>query len=257
MLDAVAKLGDYVEMTPTSTSYSIEKGIFEAKTINPSNLSLWRVIKINDDGTIEMVSQNISNEGITIIGKNGYLGLVGGLNEIARQYENNKYTISSRYMGYNNQTEYITDDSKMTADSFLSTSTDGNDGHKNQYEEIGGGDQLYINDYNLVKNAIGKLGAISINSTDTRNHYWLASRKYFINSKQARDWSPRFINNNGVLDRDSYSINIYECDTNSIGDYDCYSRSVPNRGIRPIIVLKSGLKVNGSGTSEDHYKFVD
>ena len=57
------KVGDYVSMTPTATSYTPPSSITGyaglQNTLNPSELNLWRVIKVNDDGTVEMVSDNV------------------------------------------------------------------------------------------------------------------------------------------------------------------------------------------------------
>ena len=72
------------------------------QTINPSELDLWRVIKKNEDGSIEVISENTSNEEIHFYGKTGYINYIGVLNEIARAYKNE---VGSRYMGYNGQTE--------------------------------------------------------------------------------------------------------------------------------------------------------
>ena len=110
------KLGDYVQMTPTKTSFTIPKtltGYTENQTINPSELNLWRVIRINDDGTIDMVSEYVSKEGIYFSGRLGYINLIGTLNYIAKQYGNSNYTVSTRHFGYNGQTEFITDTNKI------------------------------------------------------------------------------------------------------------------------------------------------
>ena len=74
------QIGQYVSMTPTSTSYKISKGLTgysSDQTINPSELNLWRVIKKNEDGTIEMVSDSISSKYVYFNGQTGFLKLVG------------------------------------------------------------------------------------------------------------------------------------------------------------------------------------
>lgn len=50
------KIGDYISMTPTSTSYTISKdltGYSHDQKINPSELKLWRIIRKNLDGSID------------------------------------------------------------------------------------------------------------------------------------------------------------------------------------------------------------
>ena len=110
-------LGDYVKMTPTKSSYTTDTsktGYTSTQTINPQELNLWRVISLNDDGTVDVVSEHISSTAIYFKGQTGYQNLVGYLNLLAIQYENSTYTKSSRAFGYNGQTEYITDTSKFT-----------------------------------------------------------------------------------------------------------------------------------------------
>ena len=105
------KVGDYVKMTPSKSSYTISKdktGYSNDQTINPSELNLWRVIKVNGDGTIDMVSQNTSNSPVIFYGKKGWQNLVGVLNTIAKQYENTEYTKDARYIGYSGQQDFIT-----------------------------------------------------------------------------------------------------------------------------------------------------
>ena len=104
------KIGDYVNMTPTSTEYIVQSnitGYSSDQTINPSELSLWRVININDNDTIDLVSEYASSASVYLDGKIGYQNSISVLNKIASQYTNPKYTVASRHMGYSNQTEKI------------------------------------------------------------------------------------------------------------------------------------------------------
>lgn len=75
------KIGDFVSYTPNSTSYKVtgadtesannkERIIFD-RTINPSELNLWRMIRKNDDGTVDVVSEYVSKEKVGIKGDNG------------------------------------------------------------------------------------------------------------------------------------------------------------------------------------------
>ena len=57
-------LGDYVLMKPTLSSYTTDTsktGYTETQTINPQELDLWRVISINDDVTVDIVSEHVSS----------------------------------------------------------------------------------------------------------------------------------------------------------------------------------------------------
>ena len=238
------KVGDYVTMTPTKTSFNIPKtltGYTADQTINPSELNKWRVIRINSDGTVDMVSQDISSKYIYISGQTGYLNYVGMLNYVAKQYENPKYTSGSRYIGYNNQTEYITNTSYLTPTTPTWTSNTTN----NTNEIYGGGDVLYTTDTGLISTALGNLITYKVGTT-TATGYWLASRYYFYVSSTNLRFLGRAVNANGGVSYD----NIYQF-------YNGANYNTPDSlsTLRPILTLKSGLKAYGSGTSNDPYTF--
>ena len=119
------EIGDYISMTPTSTSYTpsgedtgcMNDSNCTQNTLNPSELNLWRVIKKNEDGTVDAVSDKVSSEAVTFYGKVGYINFVGGLNTIASQYTNTKYVKSIRHIGYSNQTQTLTDTSALSTSS--------------------------------------------------------------------------------------------------------------------------------------------
>ena len=232
-------LGDYVSMTPTKSSYTTDTsktGYTETQTINPQELNLWRVISINPDGTVDMVSEYISSTEIYFQGLTGYVNLVGYLNVLASQYENSKYTKGSRHFGYNGQTEYITDTSKFATTAPWKCST----GEScNPTESQGGGDELYTKDYNLAKEVLGTSGASKIDETMKAPVYWLASRRYVYSTTFYSWWGLVALKN------DSFD---------GIGLYGYNSEFLSRNGhgsIRPIVTLKSGLKYTGSGTKDD------
>lgn len=232
------KIGDYVKMTPTKTSFVLPKtltGYSEDQTINSGELNLWRIIKVNDDKTAEAVSEYISSSSIAIGSKNGYLNYVGTLNYIATQYENEKYTAGSRHMGYDNQTEYITDTSKIICPAWTSSTS------SNTNEILGGGDISYTTDTTLVKNALGTLKAYKVGTTSSY-YYWLASRLYTYENSNCY-WKARGINENGEL---TWGY-LYYNENSTYLDYINYVN------IRPIIILKSGIKATGNGTKNTPY----
>ena len=234
-------LGSYVKMTPTKSSYTTDTsktGYPEAQTINPQELNLWRVISLNDDGTVEVVSEYVSSTSIYFEGQTGYQNLVGYLNVLASQYENSTYTKSSRHFGYNGQTEYITDTSKFTNPAPWTCSTGGS---CNPVESQGGGDELYTKDYNLVKNVLGT--TIASKPDGTAYYYWMASRYYNYSSTTNYIWNGWRVDTSGDVNYRNlyyyYSSRFY-----SYGD---------SRSLRPILTLKSGLKYSGNGTEDKPY----
>ena len=236
------EVGDYVKMTPTITSYTTDTsktGYTSTQTIKPSELNLWRVLKVNGDGTIEMISEYTSSTLVYFRGQTGYLNFVGYLNELASKYENSKYTIGSRYVGYNEQTEYLTDTSKITSTTAPWTSSTGS----NTVESQGGGDTLYQNDYDLIKNVLGTVVATKV-GTGNASSYWLASRYYYYSSSTIWNYNARYISTNGNLG----NYNLYYYYSGSFNtNYNSYA-------LRPIVILKSGISYAPAlGTSEDPF----
>ena len=230
-------LGDYVSMTPTKSSYTTETsktGYSSTQTINPQELNLWRVISLNDDGTVDVVSEHVSSTAISFEGQTGYQNLVGYLNELAKQYENSTYTKGSRYFGYNGQTEYITDTSKFTNPAPWTCSTGGS---CNPVESQGGGDELYKKDYNLVKSVLGT--AVASKPDGVNFYYWMASRYYYYSSTTSYRWCGWSMSTTPVA---FYNYRLYYYNGSSFNSDD--NRS----SLRPILTLKSGLKYSGVGT---------
>ena len=232
-------LGEYIKITPTKSSYTTDAsmtGYTETQTINPQELNLWRVISLNSDGTVELISEHVSTNGIYFYDKIGYQNFVGYLNVLASQYENSTYTKGSRYFGYNGQTEYITDTSKFTNPVPWTCST----GEScNPVESQGGGDELYQKDYDLVNNAIGTLKATNVNGSSS--YYWIATRGYYYDSTSYYSWYGRSIDSSGSLDLND---DFYTYDDSEFDEY-----SIDN-ALRPIVTLKSGLKYSGVGTED-------
>ena len=230
-------LGDYVKMTPTKSSYTTDTsktGYTSTQTINPQELNLWRVIKIYAAGTVEMISEHVSSTSVYFRGQTGYQNLVGYLNVLASQYENSTYTKGSRYFGYNGQTEYITDTTKFVNPAPWTSSTG-----SSTVESQGGGDTLYITDYNLVNTVLGTRVATKPNSA-SGSYYWMASRYYYYSSSTYYYWYGRLVNTSGT----SSNSRLYDY---SSSGFDAYSVSY---SLRPIVVLKSGLKYYGVGTED-------
>ena len=228
-------LGDYVKMTPTKSSYTTDtsKTGYYVTSINPQELNLWRVISLNDDGTVDVISEHVSSTTIYFKGQTGYLNFVGYLNELAKQYENSTYTKGSRYFGYNGQTEYITDTSKFTNPAPWTCDTGGS---CNPVESQGGGDELYTKDYNLVKSVLGTAGASKPDGT--AYYYWVASRYYDYSSATDYRWAGRYVGSVGVV----FYGSLYSYSGSS------FNSNLTVGSLRPILTLKSGLKYSGVGT---------
>ena len=241
------KVGDYVSMTPTKTTFTVPMtltGYTSNHTINPSELNLWRVIRINSDNTVDMVSEYVSSVSVYFKGQTGYQNYIGTLNYIAKQYENQKYTSGSRHMGYNGtQTEYITDTSALTSTTAPQTSATSSSNVTSATEAKGLGDMGYETDYNLVNTALGTLEAKQVGTTTAQN-YWLASRHNSYVSSSDWDFGGRYIIGSGSL-RSGYLYGY---------SYGGFRASKDRKAVRPIVTLKSGVKASsGDGSSSSPY----
>ena len=238
-------LGDYVSYTPSLTTYSATftetpSRDYGTGSINfsPSELNLWRVIKINNDGSVDIVSEYTSSKTMFFGGLNGFINYVGLLNHLASQYENSAYTSGSRYFGYNGQTEYITDTSMITYPPPWTCNT-GYSCHPETYESQGGGDLLGEYDLNLIQVALGTLTAYKVGTT-TPAAYWVASRHY--NYDGAYFYGLRRVLSSGEYGiHQSYSYN----ETQS-----SFLTSTQSGYLRPIVTLKPGLSYWGIGTKD-------
>ena len=157
-----AKVGDYVtDFNVVYSSFTIPAsmtGYDTDQTINPSELNLWRIISINNDGTIDIISEYTSSTPVYFKGKEGFKNFVSTLNYIATAYysSSDPCIVNTRHMGYRGQMPILLD---STAN----------------LNSIAGIDYDYTYDTNLVKTALGTLKAYK-QGTTTGAEYWLASR---------------------------------------------------------------------------------
>ncbi len=257
------KVGDYFSLTPDSNSYTIlpsESGYSSNQTINPSELQLWRVISINDDMSIDAVSEYVSSDDVTFLGTIGYAKCINTLNEIAQQYNNSEYTKGARMFGFDNQTlvidnTYYFNGSTTTSPGRFDTGKP-TEGVGEEYENGLLGDTLYLKDYVLVSsvykadnnNTYGSTGLIAYDAVrNWQSHYYVSSRYYYDGNYQSYNFTIRYINSvTGALDGRSpryYSRNEIE-----------WKNQTVSFGVRPIITLKPYvIPDDGEGTKDSPY----
>ena len=245
-------LGDYVTIVPTESRYVVKKsltGYDDDQIISPKELTLWRVIKVNDCN-VEVISEYTSSNKISFIGTNGYANFVGVLNSIAHAYENPTYTVGSRMVGYDGQTEFIKDTSGFDGSSNKapgnSVTPDITSGVGEEYDNGVQGDTLYVNDYQLLSNVYGSGGltGYSVNYLEAQG-YWLASRWYYSFDSNSAGFNGRNIHSEyGLASEIIRSLSSGTWSDDSTG----------NNAVRPILILKTGIQTNGgSGSSYDPY----
>jgi prepilin-type N-terminal cleavage/methylation domain-containing protein len=238
--------GDYVIITPTITSYTTDSQYSGySQTINPSLLDTWRVLRVNDDGTVELISDKVSPETIRIEKtREHYLSYVGYMNLLASKYANPEYTISTKSPGFNGQTEFITEATAQIPTQFFpsgnyptSEPTTNNDN-----EAKGWGDMMHTDDINLIKSALSTL--------KSNGGYYIASRyKSYSTSSPAYEywhWCARYVDSSGEL----YNVAIRDNCSNT-----CAIAPGPVSGhIRPMMTVKANLKIaSGDGGKDTPY----
>ena len=247
------ELENYFTMIPDSSSYTIstnDTGYNTDQSIIPNELTLWRVIAKNEDGTIDAVSEYTSSNEVCIIGKNGYTHFIKTMQNIAKEYKKEGYTDKTRMMGYDGQTLTIEDTSAFdgtitTAPSQTSTGTP-KEGTGEEYNNGILGDTLYLKDYLLVKNIYGNTIAKKIGTTNNTS-YWLASRRYVYFGTTSFAFYGRFAYFEGGIGY--HTVRYYDSGWRNYTA--CYS-------VRPIITLKKEIKVeDGSGTIETPYTITN
>lgn len=219
------KVGDYISYKATSENYEIShyETYYESnQNINPSELDLWRVIKINNDNSIEIVSVNTSSNQVHIKGFYGYVDYVYILNDIAKQYIDTNYASDARILGYSNQAGRLYD----------------------VYNDQG--DEGYKDDINAVNDVFGTLAATTKDGNEAI--YWLGSRQHVYYMAYPKDtWHGRIIWTDGTLNK----AKLYEFGIYDNKNFDGSS------SIRPVVILKSDSQIkNGDGTQNNPYQLM-
>ena len=221
------KVGDYISMTPTATSYYIptgHTGYGGGPKINPSELNLWRVIKIYSNNTVEVISVNVSSAYATFNGTIGWLNYVGALNEAAAQYTNEQYVLNTRHFGYKNQDQFCSGTITYLSPPDCS--------YNDRNEE----------DINLVKSVFGTLQAT--NPSGNQAEYFISSRSR-SGSQNGKTFDITTVTNSGnIVTNEIYLAAALGKD-----------ESTPYRAsLRPILTFKSSVRViSGSGSSSSPY----
>ena len=242
------EVGDYVSYKSSYGNFTTDANItgISSDTIKPQELVLWRVLRINADNTVEIISHYVSSVKVCFKSQTGYINSVGYLNVLASKYINSNYALDSRIVGYveNGQTEYITDTDSFNTVTPPWTCSTGDTGC-DAIESKGGGDTLYESDYNLIYTALNSRVACKVDATGTATAYWVASRKYSYSSSSSYSWMIRAIGTNGSLN--AYAV-LYS--SGSSGD------TTKCNSLRPIVTLKSTNIYRGQGTKASPMEII-
>ena len=218
------ELGDYIRMTPLSTNYIPQSSLTgytgnSQKALNPSELNLWRVIKKNSDGTIDVVSEYISSNSVYIYGITGYKNLIGIFKLLADQYTNPKFVSKTRSIGYNNQIEKC-----FSVEQSLCPAWEQSD------------------DRNLINKILGTLGAVT--PTGEERTYSYPIRGYNIYENGIHDIHTFAVLSDGTISGSGLARGM---SSDAISE-----ERLSIASFRPIVTLKSNINlISGDGKSAE------
>ena len=118
------KVGDYVSYTPdtaTEKTYDADKlkkgGYTSTQTVKKEDLN-WRVLRKNDDGSIDLIGDATSNS-VYFSGSLGYNNGVYLLNDICKElYSNSTHHITARSVNLEDMEKWLTDSGKTARASY-------------------------------------------------------------------------------------------------------------------------------------------
>ena len=264
------EVGDYVSYTPdtaTGKTYDSEKlkkgGYTSTQTVKKEDLN-WRVLRKNDDGSIDLIGDATSNS-VYFRGSLGYNNGVYLLNDICKElYSNSTHHITARSVNLEDMEKWLTDSGKTARAGYTSSSSGKKYGETKEYtgsnsytpDIYGKTEDESANYYsepttNTYTPASGTATAdntlnakqtyysISINSTNygdgakvlsSSNYYWVAARYVSCYSSSA-----------GFGLRGAGSsingISMFDSDSNT---YNGYNR------LRPVVSLGSDVQITPS-----------
>jgi prepilin-type N-terminal cleavage/methylation domain-containing protein len=240
-LASVATVGQYVNYTPSSTSYTVsttDSGYTSGQTYNPSTITSWRVFS-NDGTTVKLISTESVGD-LRLTGATGYAKAVNTLNNLCAAYVNTTYATSGRSLGYkegSSMEEINTGTYPLTwAKTYPKENLP-----ENAFPYI---DTYYTDDTTIIN---ANSGALRHSSS---GYIWLASRGMLSTSSNSFFYVCGISNSGGL---NNYTNYLYISD--SVGTEHNGSRV---NGVRPVVSLQSVIEVsNGVGTSTSPYEITN
>lgn len=284
------KVGDYVEYIPDqSTTYNISpsnSGYSDNQSISQEELK-WRIMSINTDGTIDLVSDEPTSNIVQLGGALGYNNGIWILNDICKNlYSNNNLGIRARSINMEDLENKMNDkaiDEKNKYDSdgikYKQTINYTNDYtyYPNLYkEEKGSGintdiprqDGISISDSFLsepTQETFSNANLSGLTVTQTA-YYFQDSYEFFDDS----DFSNMIFGNRLFWVASRYTqctsshagFGIRLVNKSSLGGYIIFNSMKEDYcygiGVRPVVTLKSDIRLgDGNGTSSNPYKILN
>ena len=155
------QVGDYIAYTPdTASAYSLastESGYSSAQSIAQESLQ-WRVMNINEDGSVDLISATPTSTDVYFYGALGYNNGVLVLNDIcADLYSNSSLGVTARSI------DLVDIESKMNA-----TGIAARDAYTNGNKQYGQ-TQTYADSYSYAPDIFGKTGTTA--EEESKDYY--------------------------------------------------------------------------------------
>lgn len=215
------EVGQFVKYKHNVASYSVTIGS-STSTFSPSSIEDWQIFSINGN-TIGLISEN-SVGTLTLGGKSGYTDIVGALNDISRQFVDNKFIVSGRGLGtYSGQTGRIDGNIVTYANATTDSPYDDGTTYATDILTIVENEELWVDE-----------------------EIWIGTR-YVLKSEESATFGARTLPSNNRPT--GYSLFVAKPGVN--GD-DFPAKTF---GVRPIIYLSSDAQLgNGNGSKGNEYK---
>jgi len=251
-------LGAYIKYQSSNTSYTVfsdDSGYESNQIYNPSTITSWKVFA-NKDGQIDIISsESVGN--LTLQGTTGYAKAVDTLNKMCKAYVNPVYADNGRCLGYvaGESVDILDTDTypleyeyikniKNTEIPYTVQVTD--DGEEIILVGFPYTDELYKKDEKIVNTGIdtNEDGVLEYPLRHSDGYVWLASR--------GLEFTDLLNYRVGYMDN-----RYWACEHYLVASASNSGSSVPvspTFGVRPVISLKSSLKIiGGKGTKDEPY----
>lgn len=294
-LSNLLKVGDYVNYAydTVTNGYSlpaIESGSNTDQTIMQTTGLKWRILSINEDGTVDLISETPTKQQVSFRGALGYNNGVLLMNNIcAEQYSNKKLGITARNINLEdiesqmNEAGIAARERYMNSESetqYGSTKTYGNgyNQYPNLYEQQNGSgidttttktDGISENDNGYTSPTTETSSIASKGLTVTQTYYYFSNPRTYFDNSNVYDMLFESQNHYWLASRSSICTSTYadfglrRVYNSSLGAYSMFfsygSPSALTFALRPIVTLEinqiqpcSGESADGTDTSIQH-----
>ena len=292
------KIGDYIDYTPDSAqNYTLSSAYTGTTSNSSSGISQedlnWRILNINEDGTIDLISSIPTSQTLYLRGSSGYNNGVFLLNDICQKlYSNSSLGTKARSIKLEDIEKLLNETGNSKK--FLTGATRVDLGETYTYTAYTSYPTLYakengsgINTSNVKTDGINYSNPYYTTPTTDRytkaNTLTITQKFYFLNMEQGifnnnmyveilgnKYWIATRYNNCGhgpdfgircMYKSNIYQLNGYDLFFSTSPDNDVYYEDgsihyiTRGTGLRPIVTLNSSIKIlEGEGTESEPYK---